>query len=857
MAAQAASLAQRAVVDALRREQGGLAVGALPQNVRDDLDVLSNAGVDAASLERANAGHVWSLRNVWSFVARKRAWTRADATAAAFLASDKRVVRQLRPADLRRAIPLAAAHGNLELVATLVAAVGLEGDAAGGEAALVASVAGGHVNVAAWLVRNNYADVAGRAVGFARTAARSGHADMLEWLWPLVTAQGGHDAAHALARELFAAAAAGGHVDVAAWLVERGWVDIRAVGEAALLASARGDHVDFVVWLVDEQGVDARPLRGRSNPAGVATWLQSRGRPPPKRRPPPVAAAAPQAAGRAHEFAIDILRLQAAGRELRRELTNAEKRDVAVLLGAGATKAALQRINDADLWTLANVFSHVADRVQRAGWTVRLRLAALLLLRDPAEVASFRPSDLATIIPFVASTEAPGDVAALYAAYLLLADPLPHSLRAVDEQALVEAARRGNLAVAAYLVDERAATVAGHDNEAMLAAAAEGRRDVVEWLQERGGDVHVALDRPLIRAAGGGHLPLARWLVDTEGADARTDGDAALMAAIDGRHHAVVEWLLAEHDADVFATTPFRPGGGGAYLRAARRGDVAMLRLLIGVGGADPNFNLGSSSTPLDLAAGHGGLAAVRYLVEDADATVTDDTMRRAAQGGDVVVLEWLVATGRGNAAAVRGLRDLDPDVRAWLKDRSKAALAALAANRAQRDIMKEALREGNLVRIRMVWGNLGNVDRALTAKWVAKEAQTLPPHVVAWISDQSGKLVPAFAAHNVLHDVMLQAVRDDDLEAVKRLYDDTAMTGAIHDAALREAEAPGRERDDIAAWLRAQPRLRHGDRMRSRRMHHIPPAPPEDSNGSSNGHQCRRCRGYIVVVRDGSELEY
>jgi ankyrin repeat protein len=131
---------------------------------------------------------------------------------------------------------------------------------------------------------------------------------------------------------------------------------------------------------------------------------------------------------------------------------------------------------------------------------------------------------------------------------------------------------------------------------------------------------------PLIRAAGGGHVEVVRWLVDQGAAleeKSRDEWTAVYLASRDG-HTAVVR-LLLEKGAD--PTVPDR-SGQHPLIKAAQWGFVEITRCLLDHPSAATFINIRDKRgrTALWWACGMGRTAVVRALLErGADPTTADN----------------------------------------------------------------------------------------------------------------------------------------------------------------------------------------------------------------------------------------
>ncbi|GLD92462.1 hypothetical protein PINS_up000995 [Pythium insidiosum] len=149
---------------------------------------------------------------------------------------------------------------------------------------------------------------------------------------------------------------------------------------------------------------------------------------------------------------------------------------------------------------------------------------------------------------------------------------------------LIDAAERGDLQRVTSLLDEGVDVHARDQRNgrtALVAAAWNGRYDVVRLLVRRGGESSFKEDetRAFVAAAWNGHLEVVRFLFD-RGIDARekyANGRTVLHAAVWNGHHDVVLLLL---DRGVDANV--RDNRGRTILHdGSLRGHTAIVRLLL------------------------------------------------------------------------------------------------------------------------------------------------------------------------------------------------------------------------------------------------------------------------------------
>lgn len=169
----------------------------------------------------------------------------------------------------------------------------------------------------------------------------------------------------------------------------------------------------------------------------------------------------------------------------------------------------------------------------------------------------------------------------------------------------------------------------GGEHHALIAAARQGRLELVRALLERGAD------------------PAKRM----------PDGAHALDGAAEGGHLAVVEQLLAR-DPELLDLPGFCERT--ALIAAAGEGHAQLVRALL-ERGADPRRRADNGARALDLAASQGQLAVVQLLLAH------DPQLLDLPGGGENTAL--MVAAGWGHAEVVRVLLERGADARKRLAD--------------------------------------------------------------------------------------------------------------------------------------------------------------------------------------------
>jgi ankyrin repeat protein len=181
---------------------------------------------------------------------------------------------------------------------------------------------------------------------------------------------------------------------------------------------------------------------------------------------------------------------------------------------------------------------------------------------------------------------------------------------------LAEAAYKGQLKVAAYLLDHGADVNAG---PALNSAALAGNRTMVEFLLSRGADVNSK-------------------------SRTGTTGATSLGIAVEKNYPSVIDVLLA-NKADVNAPDNL---GNTPLLTAARHGQVKIVQTLLAAG-ANPNFETDQGRTLLSFAAGSGSPETVKLLLDakaDPNGGKVDAPLLVAIHNNDVESTELLLRAG-------------------------------------------------------------------------------------------------------------------------------------------------------------------------------------------------------------------
>ena len=240
---------------------------------------------------------------------------------------------------------------------------------------------------------------------------------------------------------------------------------------------------------------------------------------------------------------------------------------------------------------------------------------------------------------------------------LLKEEKIDVNVRDWDELTpLIPAASAGHLEVVKLLLKE-GADVNAKDKDgitALMEASIMGKVKVVEYLLKEGAEVDSPANSgvtALWLASGEGRADVMKALLkkDADPNNARSDNISALMTAAVGGHTDAVK-LLLEHGADVrYADAE----GVTPLMNAAENGTVSVLKLLVGSNSAKNNeatkgkyVDVVSNTgfTALIIAAAHGHIDALKYLLTEAKADVN------AMHETHVTPLMYAAASGHVNA---------------------------------------------------------------------------------------------------------------------------------------------------------------------------------------------------------------
>ena len=300
-----------------------------------------------------------------------------------------------------------------------------------------------------------------------------------------------------------------------------------------------------------------------------------------------------------------------------------------------------------------------------------LTLLAIVVMAAPAHGAAAGAIDA----PGIVEAARAQDAAAVRA---LIAEGVDVDAAQPDgATALHWAAYRNDPEIAALLIDAGAGVDAANELGAtpVWLAADNGSAAMVELLVDAGADPDLALlsgETPAMTASRTGNADAVRQLV-ARGADVnvreRSRGQTALMWAVAQGHHEVIDVLLA-HGANVHARSRIRPrmmhaestngsqydqgvvwnrGGYTPLLFAARHGDVAAGRRLVGAGAnIDDTAPTGANALVVAAHSGHSDFAcfALGAGADPNDIGAGYTPLHAAVLRGDLKLTTALLAAG-------------------------------------------------------------------------------------------------------------------------------------------------------------------------------------------------------------------
>lgn len=228
-------------------------------------------------------------------------------------------------------------------------------------------------------------------------------------------------------------------------------------------------------------------------------------------------------------------------------------------------------------------------------------------------------------------------------------------LRRAAQQALIEAAKSGQMQVCEFLLDMMEVQVNKQDDfsghTALTAASLAGHKDLCSALMRRGASALVknnSGEPPLCCAVSEGHWAVTELLLSHARALEQCDsyGRSPLMLAAAEGHLGVLELLLAK-GANLLCTDK---EGLSALSWASRRGQVQAAQCLL-THGADINHSDKQGRTPLDMAASLGKADVIKLLLKNGAEIEHVDlngirALDRAIGSGNVDAINCFLQTG-------------------------------------------------------------------------------------------------------------------------------------------------------------------------------------------------------------------
>ncbi|GLE02881.1 hypothetical protein PINS_up011745 [Pythium insidiosum] len=261
-----------------------------------------------------------------------------------------------------------------------------------------------------------------------------------------------------------------------------------------------------------------------------------------------------------------------------------------------------------------------------------------------------------------------------------------HRSEGCTTKAMDLAAQNGHVAVLAWLDAHRAE---GCTTLSLEYAAGEGHIATVKWLceKQRKVDVSSAAAPAMVKAARGGYLPVLEYLGEAFPDLFEAAGARMVHAAIANGHVDLVTWLISALPVKALKC---EAGASHSWMDvAAEFGQVAILQWFSDhaselPSGVQIDGHLPAcSSEAIEMAAGNGHIAVLRFLHEHDMVAIADDNdavkaLAAAVQGGHRECVEWLLvrfqrfyesrdaATTVMDAAAVSGHVDILEFLRAF-----------------------------------------------------------------------------------------------------------------------------------------------------------------------------------------------
>lgn len=172
------------------------------------------------------------------------------------------------------------------------------------------------------------------------------------------------------------------------------------------------------------------------------------------------------------------------------------------------------------------------------------------------------------------------------------------------------------------------------NNKNLIKACTEGNLETVKFIMKS--NISVYPDAMLKIAVLNGHLDIIKYLVEDLGADVCTSDGYLICFAINKGYFDITKYLV-EHGVDIHTDNE----APACY--AAMSGNVDIIKYLVNLGSI---INL----KWLGLAAGNGNLEMAKYLVEDLNADIHEDSERamiEAINGGHLEMVKYLYEKGK------------------------------------------------------------------------------------------------------------------------------------------------------------------------------------------------------------------
>jgi hypothetical protein len=213
------------------------------------------------------------------------------------------------------------------------------------------------------------------------------------------------------------------------------------------------------------------------------------------------------------------------------------------------------------------------------------------------------------------------EIIAMYTTYIEIDDtqtPDEDTWLMKKQKTIPGAAKDGDLIWLKYLIEDRNLGKPENINKALCYGAENGHLEIVQYLVEKGADIHVDNDYALLFSAENGHLDVVKYLIEKNG-DLDISIEWALLLSAENGHLEVVKYLFELRDNSRIVNDILRS--------SARNGHLDVVKYLVEECGADIHS---ADECALCHSAENGHLDIVIYLVEGACTTGF------VAQGADI-----------------------------------------------------------------------------------------------------------------------------------------------------------------------------------------------------------------------------